>query len=194
MAQIPLHDGQNGLPDAMDTRQNGPSDQDTAQHAGDRQYDDCSGEAAPEMSRQWSELRHVAAHQEVVTAGKRCAHDDRFRRRTAEIQGHGVHTGLRRHCRGPFLQVAGYPIEGPVGQHQDALRRKLHTNAGVDEGFQARRALTMEYIGESLRVGVEDVRAPVLHRHLPGVPERGGEQNERDDAEGNVPEGESKGR
>ena len=52
----------------------------------------------------------------------------------------------------------------------------------------------MEDVRESLGVGVQDVGAPILHRDLPGVPERGGEQDERDDAEGYVAKGECKGR
>ncbi len=194
VTQVTLYDRQDGLPDTENTREDGAAYQHTTQHAGDRQHRDSSGETRPEMSRQGRKLLYITAHEQVVTTWKRGPHDDRPCRLAAQIQGNGVHAWLRRHSRGPLGHIAGHPLQRCIGQQQDALGRKLHANTGVDKGFQANRALTVKYFREPLSVGVEDFGAPVLHRHLPGVPERGSEQNERDDAEGYVAKCQGEGR
>jgi hypothetical protein len=77
-------------------------------------------------------------------------------------------------------------MEARIGQHQDALGRQLHADAGVDESLQTRDAFAVEDLREPLCVGVKDFRPTILHRDLPRIPQRRGEKDERNDTEGYV--------
>jgi hypothetical protein len=74
-------------------------------------------------------------------------------------------------------------LERGIGQQQDALAGDLQAHAFIDEAHQAGRALAVEHLVRALRVLLQDLVAAVLDRDPPGVPQRRGEQGQRQDAQ-----------
>jgi hypothetical protein len=75
-----------------------------------------------------------------------------------------------------------------VGQQQVPLVGDLHLHAGIYEGLQSFCAVAAKNIGEALRIGLQKFRAPLLDGHLPRIPKRGCEQDQRGDPERDVAE------
>jgi hypothetical protein len=144
-----------------------------------RQDGQGGGQAVPEARLHRRVAAQVAAHQQLVAARQGLAHQHHPRRLPVEVDLGGVGAGRLRHAAGPALQVAGQHRPFRVAEQQDALAGDLQAHPLLDEVGQAGGALAAEHLALALRVFLQDFGAAGLDRHLPGVPEGGGEGEQR---------------
>jgi len=170
MTQVTLNNRRHGLPDAVDARHQCSPDQDAAQCSDHRQDAHRARQRVPETLLQRHIACDIASDQQVVAAGKSRVHQRDIFQMTAHRQLDDVGAGRRWHVLRPRRHVACHWLHRRVGQQQQALTRDLHANAVVDVADQARSALAAEHIGETQRIGLQNLVASVLDRDTPCVP------------------------
>ena len=187
MFEIAVDDRRDGLADAIDARhQRAPGDE-ADQEACDREHGNGARQPIPKALLQRRKQPVVSADQQVVLSQQGNMHQRRLHPTVAQIDFNAVVAGCCRDVR-PDRKVAGQPVPRCVGQQQDSVTGNLHANPGIDEVFQALRAIATVDVGEPLRIGLQDFRAAFLDRALPCVPQRRGEQHQRQQSQDHVSE------
>jgi hypothetical protein len=192
--EVTVNDRRYGLADAVDARHQRPPRDEADQQPRDHQHADGAREADPEALLERRKQAVIAADQQTVGPEHRHMHQGRLHAAVSQIELDPVIAGRRRHHVRPRLEVSGQAVPRPVGEQQGPIAGDLHADAGVDEVLQAFGTVAPVDIAETLRIGLQDLRAALLNGALPGVPQRSGEQHQGQQSQDHVSEGERQGR
>ena len=150
---------------------------------GYRQHRDSRRQTKPETRRKRRKQRLIAADQQVVAAGKHSLARTSRVCWTGQRNRQVVYTG----CAGTDVGHSGrLPARRCSVESANSRMRSpgicMPTRLSM-KVVSPETPSPAENLRQPLSVGAQDFRAAILQRHLPGVPEGGGEQNERGNAE-----------
>ncbi len=189
MAQITLHDGLHRVAKTVHADQDRPPDHQAAQDPCAQQHQDGGGQTVPEAGRQRLEQRLVPADQQVIAAWQQGMREHRMRRLAGQVHIQRVRARPQRNGPRPLMQVPSQRMHRGVREQQNSLTGDLHSDTRIDECRQAPRTVVAEDFRQAVCVRAQQLRTPVLDRHLPGIPQWRSKQDERRHTEGDVADG-----